>query len=58
MSKPVSKPERTAGVMVQIFPAGHGRVTYEVLDLGPQSLTPQEIVRVLRGAADLMEEKT
>jgi hypothetical protein len=51
----VSNGERTAGVMVQIYPAGSGSVLYEVVDIGPVTLTNEEIIRVLRSAADAMD---
>lgn len=47
----------TAQVMVQVFPADIGKVTYVVLDGGPVSLTIGEAINILRACADHMERQ-
>jgi len=46
----------TAGVLVKVYPSGTaGRVLITTTSLGPEILTPEETVRVLRMALDLAE---
>lgn len=47
--------QRSAALLVEIFPIGKGRVTYLVTDRGPEPLGRDEAVRALRGAADRLE---
>lgn len=50
-------PWRTAGIMVEVVPTRRpGHVVYAVNDIGPQRLSLDEVVRILRAAADQLEE--
>jgi hypothetical protein len=45
----------SATVVVHVFPMGPGQVLLEVSSAGPVRLTPEEMVRTLRTAADQLE---
>lgn len=50
--------DRSAAVMVQIFPAGSGQVLLGISNYGPVRLDRAEMIATLRSAADQLERAT
>lgn len=50
--------KRTAAVVIGVFPTGTpGQVSYNVRDLGPEQLTRDEVIRILRSVAEHLEQE-